>query len=196
MGVGVRTALLAFTQLSSVTEGFKLCWSTGQMLTMKPSFFEARIGHAWSDILNSFSLLVPCVYIFIFPNTYSTCTYLQIKFYYKKKGKKKKKLRRETFNLHKAWLETSRSQSPPGPTRQTCAYKRTMTTTRVVVFLLGLLACSSRAEIPGLTNRWAVEVRGGPEAANILARKYGFENRGQVRYSGIWFSLFSSRSVH
>ena len=52
--------------------------------------------------------------------------------------------------------------------------------TRVVVFLLGLLACSSRAEIPGLTNRWAVEVRGGPEAANTLARKYGFENRGQV----------------
>ena len=46
VGVGVCTALLAFTQLSSVTEGFKLCWSTGQMLTMKPSFFEARIGRA------------------------------------------------------------------------------------------------------------------------------------------------------
>ena len=33
--------------------------------------------------LNSFfPLLVPCVYIFIFPNTYSTCTYLQINFIY------------------------------------------------------------------------------------------------------------------
>ena len=30
MGVGVRTALLAFTQLSSITEWFKLCWRTGQ----------------------------------------------------------------------------------------------------------------------------------------------------------------------
>ena len=38
MGVGVHTALLAFTQLSSVTEGFKLCWRTGQKLTLKPSF--------------------------------------------------------------------------------------------------------------------------------------------------------------
>ena len=40
---------------------------------------EARIGRAWSDIwtYNSFfPLLVPCVYIFIFPNTCSTCTYL------------------------------------------------------------------------------------------------------------------------
>jgi len=27
-----------FTQLSSVTEGFKLCWKTGQKLTLKPSF--------------------------------------------------------------------------------------------------------------------------------------------------------------
>jgi len=37
MGVGVCTALLVFTQLSSVTEGFKLCWRTGQKLTLKPS---------------------------------------------------------------------------------------------------------------------------------------------------------------
>jgi len=38
MGVGVRTALLVFTQIGSVTEGFKLCWRTGQKLTLKPSF--------------------------------------------------------------------------------------------------------------------------------------------------------------
>ena len=49
-----------------------------------------------------------------------------------------------------------------------------------IVLLLGLLACFGRAE-QRLTNRWAVEVRGGPEAADTLARKYGFENRGQVR---------------
>ena len=30
MGFGVHTALLAFRQLSSVTEGFKPCWRTGQ----------------------------------------------------------------------------------------------------------------------------------------------------------------------
>ena len=40
MGIGVRTALFVFTQLSSVTEGFKLCWRTGQKLTLKPSFFH------------------------------------------------------------------------------------------------------------------------------------------------------------
>jgi len=33
MGVGVRTTSLAFTQLGSVTEGFKQCWRTGQKLT-------------------------------------------------------------------------------------------------------------------------------------------------------------------
>jgi len=138
----------------------------------------------------------------------------------KKKNKNKKKLRRETFNLHKAWLDNVTQPIPPqaqcgkpvasypGPRAErvprvglgtrlaNLCMKRRMITTRVVVFLLGLLACSSRAEIPGLTNRWAVEVRGGPKAANTLARKYGFGNRGQVRYSVIWFSLFSSRSVH
>ena len=48
MGVGVRTALLVFTQLSSITEGFKLCWRTGQKLTFKPSSLGARSsqGHA------------------------------------------------------------------------------------------------------------------------------------------------------
>jgi len=38
MGIDVHTALLVFTQLSSVTEGFKLCWRTGQKLILKPFF--------------------------------------------------------------------------------------------------------------------------------------------------------------
>ena len=32
------------------------------------------------------------------------------------------------------------------------------------------------------TNTWAVEVHGGLQAADQLARKYGFENRGQVPF--------------
>ena len=39
MGVSVYTALLSFTQLSSVTEGFKQCWRIGQKLTLNPSVF-------------------------------------------------------------------------------------------------------------------------------------------------------------
>lgn len=57
----------------------------------------------------------------------------------------------------------------------------TMTMTYILCLLLLLLACSSRAESQRYTNRWAVEVRGGPEEADALAHKYGFENRGQVR---------------
>ena len=30
VGVGVCTALFGFTQLSSITEGFKLCWRSGR----------------------------------------------------------------------------------------------------------------------------------------------------------------------
>ena len=40
MDIGVHTALLVFSQLDSVNEGFKLCWRTGQKLTLKPSFFS------------------------------------------------------------------------------------------------------------------------------------------------------------
>jgi len=43
MGVGARTALLAFTQLNSVTEVFKLFWRTGQKLTLKPSFLHSYL---------------------------------------------------------------------------------------------------------------------------------------------------------
>ena len=56
-----------------------------------------------------------------------------------------------------------------------------MITTYILCLLLWLLACSSVAESQRYTNRWAVEVRGGPEAADALAHKYGFENHGQVR---------------
>lgn len=30
------------------------------------------------------------------------------------------------------------------------------------------------------SNSWAVEIRGGPDIADMLARKHGFANRGQV----------------
>ena len=36
----VCTALLAFIQLSSITEVFKLCWRTGQKFTLNPSFLH------------------------------------------------------------------------------------------------------------------------------------------------------------
>ena len=31
------------------------------------------------------------------------------------------------------------------------------------------------------SDSWAVEVEGGPEVAEVIARKHGFTNRGQVR---------------
>ena len=40
MGTDMHTALLVFSQLDSINEGFKLCWRTGQKLTLKPSFFS------------------------------------------------------------------------------------------------------------------------------------------------------------
>ena len=39
MGFGVHTALLAFRQLSSVTEGFKPCWRTGQSAHLETILF-------------------------------------------------------------------------------------------------------------------------------------------------------------
>ena len=38
-GFGVHTALLAFRQLSSVTEGFKTCWRTGQSAHLETILF-------------------------------------------------------------------------------------------------------------------------------------------------------------
>ena len=43
-----------------------------------------------------------------------------------------------------------------------------------------LLTAIASEEKPRYTNSWAVEVHGGPEAADALASKYGFINRGQV----------------
>ena len=39
MGFGVHTALLAFRQLSSITEGFKPCWKTGQSANLETILF-------------------------------------------------------------------------------------------------------------------------------------------------------------
>ena len=39
MGIGVCTALSAFTQLSSITEGFKLCWRSGQKAHLETILF-------------------------------------------------------------------------------------------------------------------------------------------------------------
>ena len=41
MGFGVHTALLAFRQLSGVTEGFKPCWRTGQSAHLETILFHA-----------------------------------------------------------------------------------------------------------------------------------------------------------
>lgn len=46
-----------------------------------------------------------------------------------------------------------------------------------------------RDERPLYTNSWAVEVTGGPEAADRLARKHGLHNLGQVGCSLIRESL-------
>ena len=67
------------------------------------------------------------------------------------------------------------------PATSATSQEWTMTMTYILCLLLWLLACSSRAESQRYTNRWAVEVLGGPEEADALAHKYGFENRGQVR---------------
>ena len=50
-----------------------------------------------------------------------------------------------------------------------------------VIFAVGVASKQVRLEPPRYTNSWAVEVRGGPKAADELAKKHGFENRGQVR---------------
>ena len=61
-----------------------------------------------------------------------------------------------------------------------------MITTCILCLLLWLVECSSgAAESQRYANRWAVEVRGGPEAADALAHKYGLENHGQVRLDSL-----------
>ena len=52
---------------------------------------------------------------------------------------------------------------------------------RIVIVLtaacVAVVSCSSHTLY---ANSWAVEVEGGRVAADALAQKYGFENRGQV----------------
>ena len=56
----------------------------------------------------------------------------------------------------------------------------------VVLVALLVAAAESAAFVNGdgdkhiFTNDWAVEVFGGPAVANAIAKKHGFENRGQV----------------
>ena len=72
-------------------------------------------------------------------------------------------------------------------------YARTLCT--VVVLLHALTASYAANEQKKLTdavakarharsfNEWAVEVTGGPESADSLARKHGLTNRGQVSWA-------------
>ena len=53
----------------------------------------------------------------------------------------------------------------------------------VLTCLALLLVTASTA--PRYTNSWAVEVRGGVEVADELARKHGFINHGQAKASYI-----------
>ena len=38
---------------------------------------------------------------------------------------------------------------------------------------------------PLYINEWAVQVPGGEQAANKVAKRHGFENRGQVKYENV-----------
>lgn len=44
--------------------------------------------------------------------------------------------------------------------------------------MLGFLLTPGETRL--FTNRWAVKITGGPEAADFIAEKYGFLNMGQV----------------
>ena len=55
------------------------------------------------------------------------------------------------------------------------------------IFLLAAVAAAHpsprpKEDVPLYANVWAVEVEGGESAADALAAKYGFVNRGQVSY--------------
>lgn len=51
---------------------------------------------------------------------------------------------------------------------------------RVLVFMSSLIILQTGGEHL-FSNSWAVEVRGGQGAADELAKKHGFVNKGQVR---------------
>ena len=56
----------------------------------------------------------------------------------------------------------------------------------LLIAVVLVLIVASKSAKPSYSNSWAVEVRGGPEVANELARKHGFVNRGQVSSSSYY----------
>lgn len=53
---------------------------------------------------------------------------------------------------------------------------------RTLLFLTTCVAVAVRGSLPSYTNAWAVEVEGGKQRADAVAKKYGFENKGQVSH--------------
>ena len=51
-----------------------------------------------------------------------------------------------------------------------------------VLFLASCVTVAVRGSLPSYTNVWAVEVEGGKQRADAVAKKYGFENKGQVSH--------------
>ena len=51
-----------------------------------------------------------------------------------------------------------------------------------VLFLTSCIAVAVRGSLPSYTNVWAVEVEGGKGNADAVAKKYNFENKGQVSH--------------
>lgn len=50
----------------------------------------------------------------------------------------------------------------------------------VIVLTVACVVAVSCSTHTLYANSWAVEIEGGKDAADALAQKYGFENRGQV----------------
>ena len=48
---------------------------------------------------------------------------------------------------------------------------------------------SVRGSEETFTNDWVVKIEGGPSVADLIARKHGFINRGQVIYILLDFSI-------
>jgi len=97
MGVGVHTALLAITQLSSVTEGFNCVGELVKKLALKPSFYKIQPPSVQltfslmlkATLINSQLPTCPVLFFFIFisyrssflPNMYSVSYILKYNFY-------------------------------------------------------------------------------------------------------------------
>ena len=61
----------------------------------------------------------------------------------------------------------------------TRSFLSTMKILVVVGYLLLVVTVGADDDVL-FSNSWAVEIRGGPEMADLLARKHGFANRGLV----------------